>query len=274
MSEDNFIAAARWLKRGFSLLPCQPGTKRIVAGYGPHQKQVTDLDGIEYWFEDREVNMAVCRGQGQIILDFDDPELYKSWIDRHPIIKTTYTEVTPGRGGYHVFMYGNMPEGVKWLPGVELPLFVMSYPSVVNGKQYKPGKGEVILINDLQIFSDLSEPGKPTAYLQMVRQTSKPIHSPEQIRSVVDRIKQSYRIDDMVREVSPEYYSKLQHKGAYMIGNCFMHADKKKHFCINLQTNKFNCFKCGAHGDIIDLYALLKGIDNKEAIEELKGRIA
>lgn len=274
MSEDNFIAAARWLRRGFSLLPCQPGTKRIVAGYGPHQKRVTDIDGIERWFEDREANLAVCRGQGQIILDFDDPQLYKSWIDRHPIIKTTYTERTPGRGGYHVFLYGNMPEDVKWLSGVEVPHFVMSYPSVVDGKQYAAGEGEILTIDDLGVFSDLSEPGQPTAYIQMIRQTARSNTKPERIGSVVDRILESYLITDMVQEVSPELWHKLQHKGRYMIGNCFLHPDHGKHFYIDIRLNLYGCHKCGAHGDTINLYALLKGIDNHEAIEHLKGRIA
>jgi hypothetical protein len=270
MSEERYTAALRWFQLGYGLLPCHPGTKILVTGYGPHQKQITNLSGVEYWFDDREANIAVAAGEGKIILDFDDPQLYKSWADKYPVVKTTYTERTPGRCGYHVWFHGDMPQGVKWKAGVELKLFVMAYPSVVDGKQYTAGEGDILAVDDLQIFADLSEPGQRTPHSLMVRQHYSP--RPEAINTVCDRIKQSYPIDDMIRETSPELWTKLQHRGRYMIGNCFLHADHGKHLFIDLQLNFFKCHKCGVHGDTINLYALIKGIDNHQAIEQLRGR--
>lgn len=283
MSDEKYNAAVRWFKLGYGLLPCHPGTKKLITGFGPYQKQIINLKDIEYWFEDREANMAVVAGEGKIILDFDDSQLYRSWSDKYPIVKTTYTEHTPGRGGYHVWLRGELPQGIKWLldhsaeppkKRVDSVLFAMAYPSVVDGKQYAAGQGEIMTVQDLQIFGELSEPGHTTPYVLMINQARKEYKSPERIGSVIDRIKESYSIAEMVQEVRPELWHKLQHKGRYMIGNCFLHADHGKHFFIDLQLNYFKCWKCGVQGDTINLYATLKGIDNHEAIEQLKGRAA
>lgn len=38
-------------------------------------------------------------------------------------------------------------------------------------------------------------------------------------------------------------------------------------------TNKFKCHACGVHGDVIDLYGLIHGLDAKESIKALSGLI-
>jgi hypothetical protein len=276
MSAERYDAAVRWFQLGYGLLPCDPGIKKLIKGYGPHQKQITNLSDIEFWFEDREANMAVAGGEGKIILDFDDPDLYKSWAKKYPVVKTTYTERTPGSGGYHLWFHGDIPQGVKWRAGVEHVPFVMVYPSVVDGKQYAAGKGEIIAVQDMMgIFSDLSEPGFSTPYVLTVNQSRQQNKKPERIISVLDRIKQHYGIVDMIREISPELCHRLSRSGSrYLVGNCPLHADHGKHFYIDTKLNLYGCHKCGAHGDTINLYAALKGIDNHEAIEQLKGRVA
>ncbi len=51
---------------------------------------------------------------------------------------------------------------------------------------------------------------------------------------------------------------------------CPFCSDTKYHLGINRSKEKFNCFKCGEHGNSVTLYAKINGISNKEAHRLLK----
>lgn len=91
-----------WLKRDFWLLPVQPDSKKLVAGFGFYQDKIRTPERVHQWFGERSrANLAVCGTQTSFILDFDGADLYQCWARQFPEAARTYTEQTP-RGGYHV----------------------------------------------------------------------------------------------------------------------------------------------------------------------------
>lgn len=272
-SRELLRVALGWLNLGFGLLPCQPGTKRLVRGFGPKVRTITTVQEVTSWFFDKQVNLAVVGGQEVITLDFDDPGLYKSWVHQYPHLKTTLTGKTPG-GGFHVWLYGTMPEGVNWFDGVELKASVMVYPSVVDSKQYTRERGKILTVQDLSIFSPLSRPGFRSPYVLGIQQTREKYSSPEGIGSVITRIKTHYAITDMLAEVDPALLSRLRPSGQrYLVGRCPFHQDTDSHFFIDTQLNIFGCHVCHKRGDVINLYADLKDLPLKSAVAELRGKI-
>ena len=48
---------------------------------------------------------------------------------------------------------------------------------------------------------------------------------------------------------------------------CPFHNEKTPSFCISKDNNKFHCFGCGEHGDLIDLIKKLYGMEFLEAVK-------
>src|SRR5688572_31855036 len=127
-----------WLDRDFLLLPAQPNSKRLVPRFGFYQDKIATPERVYQWFGEKSLaNIAVCGTQTSLILDFDDPDLYKFWAEKFPAAARTYTEQTPG-GGYHVFahVWGESLKGVTLIKGVELKRVVLISPSVIDHKHY------------------------------------------------------------------------------------------------------------------------------------------
>lgn len=261
-----------WLKWGANLAPVQPNSKMFVRGFGVHQCKIKTTDAAgRFWGSDASrCNMAVLGWDGLIILDFDNPDLYIAWAKDHPRESSTYTEKTP-RGGYHVFMRGLVPKGLKFREGVELKNTCLVYPSVVDGKQYTRGEGEILDVDSAVALSGLTVAGTQTAYKSLAdqaRQKSKR-EKKESIYpgSTVARIKQAYTVTQVFLQCKPGVV--LKGHGRYVTSNCPFHQDTKNHFWLDQELNLFGCFVCKETGDVINLYAKLRGITNQEAIGEL-----
>ena len=89
-----FDAALSWLERGAELLPCQPASKRLVAGFGPYLQRITSADDARAWFEARRCNLALACGERFTVLDFDAAPQYAAWVELHPEAAASYTEQT------------------------------------------------------------------------------------------------------------------------------------------------------------------------------------
>jgi len=258
--------ASFWLKQGFLLAPCQPDSKMLVKGFGVHQGKIkTTGEASRFWgSEASRANIAVIGWEGSIVLDFDSSAVYASWRDQHPNESRSYTETTP-RGGYHVFMRGLAPRGLTFREGVELKQVVLVYPSTVNGKQYHQGEGAILDVDSAVALSGLTVPGMRTAYAQIAN-TERERKMPEYLYpgSTVSRIKQGYTVTQVILDLKPGIT--LQGHGRYITAKCPFHDDAKPSFWIDQELNLFGCHACKETGDVINLYAKLKGITNSEAI--------
>jgi DNA primase len=269
--EEKFSVCKWWLARGFALLPIQPNSKYLFAGYGEHQKKITTTEqAAEILRKFPLANIAVLGHGGVIILDFDSPELYMLWCDRHPEYKDTYTEKTPGRDGYHVFAFGHTPSGLLLVPGVEIKKRCVVYPSTINDKQYSHGHGEIIEANT-DIFFSLSRPGTPTASLLHRIERSQIIRQKQTGGSLIEQIKADNDLLHVFSVYVPDI--KFEIKGNVATACCPFHKDHKPSMFVMIEQGYYKCHACGEHGDVINLYAHFEGISNQEAVARLSRKL-
>lgn len=254
-------AALWWLKRDFLLLPVQPNSKKLVPGFGVYQDKITTQERAYQWFGERSLaNLAVCGTQTSFILDFDDAELYKFWASKFPNESRTYTEQTP-RGGYHVFAYawGRDLKGIELIKGVELKRVVLIYPSVIDSKQYIRGQGDLLKVDAEILLSPLSK----TPIIQQPARVD--IHA----KGTLQKIKSAYSCLALIQSFKPGV--KISQSARRFISvPCPFHDDKEPSFWIDTERNLWGCHACGVRGDVINLYARLNGITNREAIREME----
>lgn len=265
---------AWWLERGFYIVPCQPNTKNLMRGYGKHQQKIERIDQAREMIERfRYCNLSVVESGSQIILDFDAPELYDQWVSRvGEDIAGTYTERTP-RGGYHVFMFGDRPNGIRLKSGVELKSVCMVSPSKIERGSYIAGSGEIRRVDTERAFSSLSIPGTPTARILLngPRRAYKP-----QIggNSMVETIKRENDILHVFNVYRPD--QEIDTSKRYNMVLCPFHDDHKSSMFLDSELQIYKCFTCGKHGDVINLYADFQNITVREAIARMaaKSRVA
>lgn len=82
-----------------------------------------------------------------------------------------------------------------------------------------------------------------------------------------DRVKASVDIVDLISSSGVS----LVQKGASWMGRCPFHEDKSPSLSVNRDKGLFNCFGCGAGGDVFDFVMRQQGVPFKEALSILKG---
>lgn len=248
-----------WLKRNFFLIPIQPNSKRNEHGFGFYQDKITSIGQFAIWFdEEAPSNLALCSTLTTGILDFDDPDLYTFWANKFPKESQTYTERTP-RGGYHVHFHAwaESLKGLYFVPGVELKTVALVYPSVIDGKPYIRGEGDILPMDAKIAFAPLSK----TPIIHHAQSTIIPTGNRLQ------KIKSAYQCLDVIRSVNPK--TKVRVSQRFLSLPCPKHDDKEPSFWILPEKNICGCHACRWRGDVINLYAWLHGISNSEAIREM-----
>jgi hypothetical protein len=266
-------AAAWWLDHGFALLPCQPGSKALVRGFGPHQQRVVSMgQAVHWWGSGSHPNLAVVSDDKAFILDFDDVTLYESWFASIGELAVTYTEHTP-RGGRHAFYHGTVPRGITLRDGAELKTNCLVAPSTVDGKSYRRGGQAIRWVDATTILSPLSKPGSPTPHLLRTIELSEAA-SRERERmkqsSRVTQIKAHFRVLPMLEMYVPHFATIGE--GRFVTTRCPFHKggrERNPSMWIDLERQTWGCHACGEHGDVINLYAKLRAITNREAIQHL-----
>ena len=264
-------SATWWIDRFFWPVPAQPNTKKLYPGYGYYLKQVRRADDVSSWFGGRKaVNLAVTSFGGGMILDFDDYDLYQKWAHFHPAEAKTYTEFTPN-DGVHLFFYKKpfteIPAQMLLKKGVEIKNTVLVFPSKVDGKCYQCGSGEILEADAVNLFVGLTVPGAPTPHLLKTIQTT----TARPGTQITTQIKNELPVLTVLQELQPDFQARGA--GRWLTGLCPFHDDKNPSFWIDTKRGLFGCHGCGARGDVINLFAKLKGLTVVQAIEELRGRV-
>lgn len=271
MASEKLNTALWWLRRGFYLIPVQPDTKHTMTGFGVHQKTIKTSVEAELWFDGkRGINLAVVAHPGIILLDFDDPAVYQEWATFHANESRTYTERTP-RGGYHVALFATapVPSGMVLRQGVEHKDVFLVYPSIVGGKPYERGQGEIFEADPVRVFSGLTAPDTRTPQvLENIERITRP-----RSNSILSRIKDQVELIALLQEERPGWPLKGSHNAIWMTGCCPFHDDHRPSFWINTRRKIWGCHACGLHGDVINLYAQLHNVTNNQALEVLRERV-
>lgn len=82
--------------------------------------------------------------------------------------------------------------------------------------------------------------------------------------SVIETIRQRITLSSLVGR-----HVRLVRKGRHFLGLCPFHAEKTPSFTVSDERGMYNCFGCGARGDLIDFMRHQKNISFNEAIKEL-----
>jgi len=262
-----FDAALSWLERGAELLPCQPASKRLVAGFGPYLQRITSADDARAWFEARRCNLALACGERFTVLDFDAAPQYAAWVELHPEAAASYTEQT--RRGFHVFFTGGgriaeVPDGaeVKQLGGV-----VLLAPSAVAGFTYRALEAGAIQPLNLA-FPLLSE--------------VEPVRTVDERGAVGDavdtlsRVKAAWSVLELAQSVTtlgaPAGGGRWYH-GACPLADHGANHDGRQPFWVDAEHGMWGCYACGVRGDVVNLYAAIYRVSVREAIAAMAAQV-
>ncbi len=81
--------------------------------------------------------------------------------------------------------------------------------------------------------------------------------------SVIEEIKARLRLEDLASR-----HTRLRKAGRLLVGLCPFHEEKTPSFYVDPRRQRFSCYGCGAHGDVIDFIALTRGLDPGRALED------
>ena len=269
-----FIVAHLWQLKGWQVVPVQPNSKRLVATYGIYLNKADSGVKVNFWFQERGVNLAVVPPWDKgIILDFDQVEVYSQFCDRWPEMAASYTESTP-RGGMHIFLGTStpIPRGLVLRPGIEVKQIALVYPSKVEGRYYQiEVPGEILtfpVLDALQPF--IATEGNKVPDQIKVRKMGRPVgeywHENEDPTFITD-LKARWPILDYLSHFEPGLV--LRGQGRWLTGRCPWHDDKHPSLWVDCERNLWGCHGCGAHGDILNWHARHLERDMGSAVHDL-----
>lgn len=143
--------------------------------------------------------------------------------------------------------------------------------------QFKPFKDKLKLIQDMSV----SEPEKDLYRMFVYAQIPDGLF--ERIQTYC-RVKKMLHIksarEEAFKEINIEAaaavpiqqlfnFKKLRGGSNVSKACCPFHEDNTPSFMIYRHDNSYHCFSCGAHGDAIDFYKQINGVNFIEAVQEL-----
>ena len=270
-----------WLDQGVSVVPIKPRSKKLYRGFGPRKARITDPSSARKWFASTDANLGVVLGgdTGLIVADWDTVRDYRAWRNGIGSRVNTLTERTAR--GYHLFFFGvDLPSATG--NGCELITYGVCtvYPSVHStGAVYRTlNYAPIARIGEdeaLQLFPFLSKvPRKKgrsdlkTAFAAgefETMETGEPVEG-----GIVARIKEARSTVDEMHLVGVELRSGGKNT---LVGLCPFHDDHHPSLWVYPHSGLWGCNKpsCSAAGihDVINFRALVRGISNRAAIEQL-----
>jgi hypothetical protein len=263
------IAAEVWKFRGWHVLPVQPGTKRLVCGYGVNLKNADSWGDMDFWFQTRICNLAVFSPSG-LILDFDDIAAYRQFEAACPEAAASYTESTP-RGGRHIFLVSCDRVRFGAFDGVEVKRAVLVWPSLVEGKPYavqNPGHILTLPVGESLESFFKARGGKLPAF-PPARVLSRPevkqgrFIGRAENRGIMAKAKQAWPLASYLARFEPGLI--LAGGDRWRSGRCPWHEDTRPSLWVDLVRDLWGCHGCTAHGDIVNWHALRIGAPSQLA---------
>jgi hypothetical protein len=266
-----FVMAHLWLAKGWQVVPCQPGTKKLVKGFGIHQERITSGEMVNYWFQERNTNLGVVAPSDGLILDFDKLAVYNKFCELWPELGASYTESTPGRNGRHLFMRTNssLPPGLVLVSGIEVKTLVLAYPSQVNGKYYKMMVPGPILVGNVQeALKPFIEPGgdklltSPTVRIvgRSVANKQYRYGAPQ----LIEELKAQWPIRDYLAYFEPGLI--LVGNSRWLHGRCPWHeGHHADSLWVDTERGHWGCHSENITGDVIDWHLRRLGTNSISA---------
>jgi hypothetical protein len=228
---------------------------------------------LKEWFSTKLRNIAIVTGwQNLVILDIDNLALYGVWEmwashTRRELLSTYRVQTSRG---IHLYYYMQTPPetGLKW-PGIDVKAaggYCLIDPSIhPSGAKYAAIEADIVSVEGVESIlpAELIQtlPERNTAPTPcMCAQDSGPFAIKEDKPSLF--VKDSVKILD--------FFPGMVVRSRFVKVRCPLHDDKHASGWIDTERNKYGCQTCfNGSMDVIQFYAELKGIDNKQAIGEL-----
>lgn len=269
--------AKYWLGLGVSVVPAWPRSKVVNLQWRRFETELPGEQLLKSWFEPGLSNLALVCGTGRadlgrlLVLDFDDLDHALEFGHKAGSLYKTYTEST-GRG-LHLFYLVDTPITRKFREAESLGTghLCLASPSVhPSGTVYKticPNCTQIARVETSTLFSLLSEI-KSVEFTRSSPGSSLPV--PGGSVDTITRIKAFYSIAEFAAELVE---LKPSGRGRYLLGRCPFHEDIHPSFWVDVSKGLWGCFaascKANKGGDVINLYALAKGVTVREAIRRM-----
>lgn len=261
--------ALAWHDLGIATIPILARDKRPALGaWKRYQSEMPRKRDLEMWFGSGRYNLAVITGwRGLVVIDFDDLWTYSRWVAAAGA-KIVNTFRVQTRRGWHLYVY--CKEATSSMPGDNWDIkaaggYVLAPPSIhPTGHEYVGvGRPEQIVTID-SVWEYFKRPA---------------IVGPPAPMSASDPFDAAMR-DSGMAGVSIEDI-KARHTCLSILGlpangrgvtllRCPLmgHEDKRESFAV-YPNDTFYCFGCGAHGDCLDLYAMIHNVSIADAMRTL-----
>jgi len=251
-------------------IPIKAGSKMpALASWKPYQTQLPTVRDLEVWFASGRYGLAVITGwRGLLVLDWDDWEAYYAWAptldpDRRRLVEWTYRVIT-GRG-LHLYFY--CKEETASTPGEKWDVkaaggYVLAPPSIhPSGHRYMSHSSpdHIRQIASIWWLLGIEKPEPPKAILRSSTDPFDMAYNDSGGTSIAE-IKAQHSLASML---GVSLSSRVQKMQCPLPG----HADEHESFV--LYPDHYHCYGCGAHGDVIDFWASMRGISLIEAMREL-----
>jgi hypothetical protein len=264
--------AYEWYTTGVVPLPLHVNSKRpAITWYDwqvskPVWREVAEAFDTPFYRNIGLLTGAVS--SNLVVLDFDTPLPYIHWKQRFG--RWTYTVRTSR--GFHAYLFvAQLPQDSRCSEGVEVKTsgYVVAPPSVhASGWVYQQyGECETIAeVTTLESAGLTLRPSVPLAPVDVPQHTGN--------AGLVDKIKRQLPIGAYL-----ERYTQLFRSGPdYSMACCVLHDDARPSMWVNHDKNICGCFSpgCPAYArplDVINLYAAMNLVNNREAIFELAERL-
>lgn len=287
----NAQTALMWIGKGVSPIPVKPKSKIPAMDWRLWQNHVPPPKVVDYWFKDPQTNVGIiCGGKSNLsIIDFDDIEYYYDWrkdMNKRSdvwgdVARKSYKVRTPR--GMHVYVKTKTPEHSRKISEGSVDIrcsgnYTLCPPSVhPSGSLYEPiGSPELIIpVNSIsEVFPETLY--KPSTEIVVPCREPDIFDQGVAASNVVQDIKNTVSILSFVAQFSQVYRSSPD--GRWWYARCIHphHADHHPSFRVDTRLGRAKCMssKCQLHHDVgldvIDLYAIMNHVSNKDAIRDLE----
>lgn len=289
-----------WQKSGVSVLPIRymdkhpdarllPKDEQGDPTWKPYQKRLPTDEELERWFMGSLHNIGLITGwQNLVVLDFDEVDEYVTWSMwatrtggyTRRIMEMTYIVQTAR--GMHVYLRSKQQEQNRHIGKIDIKArngYVLIPPSVhptgIEYKVYQKGIPAVIeslseILPASYLVKNIELPPAVTAPAQAAQRA---LHAddpwaaaeqpPDPDKDLVTQVRANYRIEQFFTDLVD-----TSSDGRWKMAPCPFHDDKHPSFWLDTQRGICGCFAgCTPKPlDVINLYARLHGISNREAI--------
>lgn len=298
MSPTILSMARKWINMGIAVIPVRYRDKRPSANllpdgkWEPFKTRLPVDTELQMWFSSSLHNIGLVVGwKNLVVIDFDNMDTYNKW-QFWTIRKGGYTQQAAERTyqvqtarGMHIYVYTANREVNRKLDGVDIKAqngYVLIPPSVHPSGHVYQAVNPASPILSIEALSDilpadlLASGARNTEFSNpgiaaIISSNSINIDDPwaradnplDSSRDLIQQIRERHNILDWFPDAV-----KTSRDARWWKAQCPFHEDKNPSFWIDVKRGICGCFGGCTYKplDVINLYARLYGIDEREAI--------